>query len=263
MFSPLPLDALQHLNSLETLHLSTPWFFPDDEENHDGWTWDSELHELNLRQINVERVFETLTTHLQSLRITASQVRGIPIRILNTLLDLEIVWVLGDEDEGVGLDLVFHHANLLRSLTLIGFLVPGLFASLPPFSSLPHLMSFRMSCEPTIQPFLEDGHVDLLCQFLQNRQCLRRLYLRLPGPLTTSLRTYYLWSTVERLSGLEVLGLHSGNFNLQEDHFRVWLSSFPPKLRALHLAFDCEPSSLLLLVRNLSTCTLNPYSNIF
>jgi hypothetical protein len=224
-----------------------PWFFPDDEETHDGWTLDAELLELHFHQTNIERIFETLTSHLQSLRITASQVRGIPIRILNSLLDLEIVWIIGDEDESVGLDLVFHHANVLQSLTMVGYLVPGLFASLPPFSSLPHLISFRMSSEPTSPPFLEDGHVDLLCQFLQNRQLLRRLYLRLP--LTSSSETYNLWSTVERLSGLEVLGLHAGNVNLQEHDFRVLLPKLPPKLRALHLAFDCETSSLLLLVR--------------
>ena len=224
--------------------MSTPWFFPDDVEYHDGWTEDAELLELNSCQMNIERIFETLTTHLQSLRITASQLRGIPIRILNSLLDLEIVWVEGHEDEGIGLDLVFHHANLLRSLTMVGFLVPGLFASLPSISS-PHLVSFRMACEPSRPPFVEDYHVDILCQFLRNRQLLRRLYLRLP---LSTLGTNYLCSTVEGLSGLEVLGLHAGDATWQEGDFRDLLS-WLPNLRALHLAFDCEASSLQFLVR--------------
>lgn len=186
---------------------------------------------------------------VQSLRITASQVRGIPIRILNNLLELEIAWVIGDEDESIGLDLVFHHANLLQSFAMIGYLFPGLFAALPSFSPLRHLTSFRMSCEPAITPYLEDGHVDFLCQFLQNRLFLRRLYLRLPP--TTLTDAYHLWSTVERLSGLEVLGLHTGSVDLQEHDFRVLLSNLSPKLRALHLAFNCETSSLLLLVRTI------------
>ena len=105
-----------------------------------------------------------------------------------------------------------------------------------------------MSWEPSSEP-LEDGHVDYLFQFLQHRQSLRRLYLRLP--ITTLEDTYILWSAVERLPCLEVLGLHAGNVCFPEHDFPVLLSKVPPKLKALHLAFDWEASSLLLLVRKI------------
>jgi hypothetical protein len=237
-----------------------PWFFPDDEGIHDGWIWDDELTDLLFRQPGIETIFDTLTSQLESLRLTASQVRGIPIRILNNLLDLEIMWVIGDEDESVGLDLVFHHANMLQSLTLVGCLVPDLFAYMPSSTMLPHLTSFRMSCEP--YNFHDHDQVYPLCNFLENRQCLRRLYLRLP--LSTQSETNDLWSTIERLSGLEVLGLHGGAVDWQEDFHRNLLSKLPPKLRALHLAFNCEASSLLYLVRNdlIHSDTLtNPHLN--
>lgn len=247
MCSTLPLDSLRHLNSLESLHLSTPWFFPDDEESHDGWIWDDKLLDLLIRQPAIERIFEILTSHPKSLRLPASQIRGVPIRILNNLLELEVVWVFGDEEEGVGLDFIFHHANLLQSLTMVGCLVSSLIASLPSSSSLlPHLGSFRMSWEPSSAP-LEDGHVDQLSRFLQSRKSLRRLYLRLP--ITTLEDTYDLWSAVERLPCLEVLGLHAGYVCFPERDFLDFLLKIPRKLKALHLAFDWESSSLLLLVR--------------
>ncbi len=232
---------------LENLQLSMPWFFPDDEEAYDAWTWDNELLELHHRQPAIEKIFELLVSPLQSLRISASHARGIPIRILNNLRELVIVWVVGDEDENIGFDLIFRHATLLQSLTMVGLVFPGLLTSLPPASSgaLPHLSSFRFSPESEFDTAFDHAHLNCLCDFLSNRNRLRRLHLRLP--LTGSQR-FDLWDIIQGFPTLEVLGLHTGSMYFSEDELRALLERLPLKLRAFNFAFCYEASSLVPLV---------------
>lgn len=234
---------------LENLQLSMPWFFPDDEEAYDAWTWDSELLELHRHQPTIEKIFEFLVSPLRCLRICASHARGIPVRILNNLLELVIVWVIGDEDESVGLDLIFHHATLLRSLTMVGLVFPGLLISLPPSSSgaLPHLNSFRFSSESELGTIgvLDNMHLNCLRDFLLNRSCLRRLHLRLP---LSGTQRFDLWDVFQGLPALEVLGLHTGSIYFGEDELRTLLERLPLKLRAFNFAFCYEATSLVPLV---------------
>ena len=226
-----------------------PWFFPDDEEAHDRWSYDEEIYELQLQQPPPELIFETLSTQLKCLRITAFQMRGIPIRILNNLLDLELFWMIGDEDEMVGFDLVFRHATSLQSLTIVGYCFPGLFKMLPSSSSgdsLPQLTSFRLSYEAYSGEEFQDESLIVLLGFLKNRGRLRRLYLHVP--LQSWSQSCALWEMVQGLLELEVLGLHFGLVWVGEEELRSIVEQLPLMLQALHLAFHCEASSLLPLV---------------
>jgi len=232
---------------LKNLQLSMPWFFPDDEEAYDAWTWDNELLDLHNGQPTIDEIFKLLVSPLQSLRISASHARGIPVRILNNLRELVIVWVIGDEDENIGLDLIFRHATFLQSLTMVGLVFPGLLTSLLPSSSgaLPHLNSFRFSSESEFDTAFDHADLNCLRDFLSNRNHLRRLHLRLP--LIGSQR-FDLWDIIQGLPALEVLGLHTGASYFSVDELQALLERLPLNLRAFNFAFCYEASSLVPFV---------------
>jgi len=224
-----------------------PFFFPDDEEAHDRLVLDSEsLENLNYP---IDTILEATTSELQSLRITATHVRSVPIRVYNNLTDLEIMFTNGDADECVGLDIVFHHATALESLTLVGFIIPELFSFLPHSSTqhLPRLRSFRLSCELAESSYIDVAEISSLCFFLQERPLLRRLYLRIPH------MRWYCTSIIililKNLGGLEVLGLHTGHSSLGEQEvIEILANNLSPKLHALHLTINWGGENLLPLV---------------
>jgi len=224
-----------------------PFFFPDDEEAHDRLVLDSEsLENLNYP---IDTILEATTSELQSLRITATHVRSVPIRVYNNLTDLEIMFTNGDVEECVGLDIVFRHATALESLTLVGFIIPELFSFLPHSSTpcLPRLGSFRLSCELAEPSDIGVEEISSLCLFLQDRPLLRRLYLRIPC------MTWYCTSRIililKNLGGLEVLGLHTGRNSLGEHEvIEILVNNLSPKLHALHLAMNWGGETLLPLV---------------
>jgi hypothetical protein len=223
-----------------------PFFFPEDEEAHDHLVWDLEsLENLNYP---IDAILETTGSELQSLRITATHVRSVPIRVYNNLSDLEIMFTNGDAEEYVGLDIVFHHATALESLTLVGFIIPDLFSFLPHSSAgcLPRLGSFRLSCELAESTYTGMEEISLLAGFLQDRPLLRRLYLRIPS--MSWFDTSRIIFVLKNLGGLEVLGLHTGCNSLEEHEVIEVLSNLSPKLHALHLAINWGGESLLPLV---------------
>lgn len=224
-----------------------PWFFPDDEEVHDGWSTSGILVPPTFEPY-LGNIFEGFASRVTTLRMQANQIRLIPVRVLNNLLDLEIFCVIGDEEEIVGLDLIFYHATLLRSLTLIGYLIPPLFSLLPAASTgvLPHLSSFRISGAAERDDDLEGVHVGMLLHFLQGRIVLRRLYIRLPNLYWPDIRD--VWSTAKALPNIEVLGLHAGFDHVSEYNLQELINGLPDKICALHLAFNCDQSHLLALV---------------
>jgi hypothetical protein len=235
-----------------------PFFFPEDEEAHDHIVLDSEsLENLNYP---IDAILETIGSELQSLRITATHVRSVPIRIYNNLTDLEIMFTNGDAEEYVGLDIIFHHATALESLTLVGFIIPDLFSFLPHSSAarLPRLGSFRLSCELTESTHIGAEEISLLSGFLQGRPLLRRLYLRIPS--MSWFDTSRIIFILKNLGGLEVLGLHTG-YNSLEEHelIEVLANNLSPKLHALHLAMDWGGDSLLPLVSVWVLPTFIPY----
>jgi hypothetical protein len=227
-----------------------PFFFPEDEEAHDQLVLDLEsLENLNYP---IDVILETTGwsgSELQSLRITATHVRSVPIRVYNNLTDLEIMFTNGDAEEYVGLDIVFHHATGLESLTLVGFIIPELFSFLPHSSAacLPRLGSFRLSCELAESTHIGAEEISLLGGFLQDRPLLRRLYLRIPS--MTWFDTSRIIFILKNLRGLEVLGLHTGRNSLGEHELiDVLANNLSPKLHALHLAINWGGESLLPLV---------------
>ncbi|KDR75652.1 hypothetical protein GALMADRAFT_1330752 [Galerina marginata CBS 339.88] len=244
--SSLPFDSIRHLTDVTTLHLSMPFFFPDDEEAHDRLVYDPTIRE-NLKY-SIAEIVESIAPALQSLRVTATQLRDAPIRMLNTLIDLEVFATIGDEEELVGLDVVFRHATLLQSLTLVGLFVPATFSFLPHSSTgcLPLLNSFRLSCEdPSVFRFGED-EFQSLCGLLQGRPLLRRLYLRLPT--MDWMQTSRLLCIVRELDGLEVLGFHTGRDMLADDTIETLSRSLSKNLHALHIAINWAGVDLLPLL---------------
>ncbi|PPQ87473.1 hypothetical protein CVT25_008209 [Psilocybe cyanescens] len=246
--SSFPLESMQHLNNVTSLHLPMPFLFPDDEEAHDRLVYDPTFQEIS--EFSLGNILQFMSPNLQSLRITATQVRDVPIRTFNTLKDLEVLSTIGDQEELVGLDMVFRHATKLESLTLVGLFVPEIFSFLPHHSveSLPLLTSFRLSCEDSIA--LGHGGEDefqALCGFLQGRRLLRRLYLRLP--MMRWSQTSRLLCVIRDLIGIEVLGLHTGRDVLTDpDVIKTLAMSLPLKLNALHIAINWGGGDLLPLV---------------
>lgn len=237
-----------HLTNVSTLHLPMPFFFPDDEEAHDALVSDPTLME-DLDYPIIE-VLEAVSPDLKSLRITASYISSVPIRTFGTLTDLEIISTIGDQDELIGLDLVFRYATSLEALTLVGYFHPDLFSFLPHSSVgyLPHLHSFRLSYEDKFYfsgNFGEDEFQSLY-GFLQGRQLLRRLYLRIPTlRWGQASRLLFL---VKDLEGLEVLGFHAGSDILTDEHIDEVVLVLSSKLCALHLAINWGGHNLLPLV---------------
>ncbi|KAH9485493.1 hypothetical protein JR316_0002401 [Psilocybe cubensis] len=247
--SSLPLESIQHLRNVTSLHLPMPFFFPDDEEAHDRLVYDYSIQEYT--QLFLGDILHFVSPNLQSLRITAIQVRDVPIRIFNTLIDLEILSTLGNQEELVGLDIVFHHASNLQSLTLVGLFVPEIFSFLPPHSlaSLPLLTSFRFSWEDLslVLDTVGESEFQALCRFLHGRSLIRRLYLRLP--MMRWMQTSRLLSVIRDLPGIEVLGLHTGRDILVDaDIIETLARSLPMKLHALHIAINWGGGNLLPLV---------------
>ncbi|KAF8911518.1 hypothetical protein CPB84DRAFT_1812353 [Gymnopilus junonius] len=248
--SSIPPDSFLHLTNVTTLHLSMPFFFPDDEEAHDVLVSDPTI--VDDLQYPIIDILEAVSPKLRSLRVTASQVGTIPIRTFSTLTELEIIATIGDQDELVGLDVVFRYASSLESLTLVGFFSSELFSFLPHSSigNLPLLNSFRLSCEDTgvhSSGRLGEDEFQSLYGFLQGRQLLRRLYLRIPT-LRWGQTSRFLF-LIRELGGLEVLGFHTGRDILADEHIVEFVApSLCSKLCALHLAMNWGGRSLLPLV---------------
>ena len=254
------MNSLEHLQSITTLHLPMPFFFPEDEECHDGLVEDNEIMEsCNL----VGSVLEYFPSTIHSLRILTFQTPQIPIRFYDSLTELEIFATEFQTTELVGLDLVFRHLTALQSLSLVGYFVSSLFSFLPTNSSqsLSRLTSFRLSVEtPNYETdnSVEEECFWKLCEFLKDRPLLRSLYIRHP---------YIYWGQfsqllpiVQGLVGLEVLGLHTGYDWVKEEEIGSLVRSFSPKLKALHLAFDWTGANILPLVSLFSSFFLYGFS---
>jgi hypothetical protein len=243
------MNSLEHLKSITTLHLPMPFFFPEDEECHDGPIQDDAILR-SCYHVDVGAVLEYFPSTIHSLRIVAFQTPQMPIRLYDSLTELEIFATELHKAELVGLDLVFHHLTALQSLSLVGYFVSNLFSFFPTNSSqsLSRLTSFRLSVE-RLEPFgglTEDECVWALCEFLKGRPLLRSLYIRYPE---------LEWSQVSRflpiirgLVGLEVLGLHTGENGVKEEEIEYIVESLSPNLKALHFAFDWAGANILPLV---------------
>jgi hypothetical protein len=240
------MNSLEHLQSITTLHLPMPFFFPEDEERHDDLVEDDVIMS-SCYLVDVGAVLEYFPSTIHSLRILTFQTPQMPIRFYDSLTELEIFATEFQNAELVGLDLVFRHLTALQSLSLVGYFVSNLFSFFPTNSSqsLSRLTSFRLSVEP-LGAFMEDECVWALCDFLKGRPLLRSLYIRHPS-LNWS-QFSQLLPIVRGLVGLEVLGLHTGMDSCEERGIEFLVESLSPNLKALHLAFNWGGANILPLV---------------
>jgi hypothetical protein len=242
------MNSLEHLQSITTLHLPMPFFFPEDEESHDDVVQDEEIME-SCHLVDVGALLEYLPSTIHSLRILTFQTPQMPIRSYDNLTELEIFATEFQKEELVGLDLVFLHLTALQSLSLVGYFVPYFFSFFPSNSSqsLSRLTSFRLSiCETIVANVVTYEYFWKLCEFLKGRPLLRSLYIRHPELEWDDVSQ--LLPIVRGLVGLEVLGLHTGYKSIKEEEIGLLAQSLSPNLKALHLAFDWGGANILPLV---------------
>ena len=236
------------LNNVTTLHLPIPFFFPDDEEAHDSLVYDYAMP-LVADTVFVN-ILDVMSSKLQSLRITGAHIRNVPIRILSSLTDLEIHATEGSIEELMGLDVIFRHASLLESLSLVGLFVPELFSFFSTSSEIafPNLTSFRLSCDSDmVDLIVGEDEVGALARFLNDHLLLRRLYVRLPT--VSWAHVGQLLCAIPQLKRLEVLGFHTGHEALSNPAVLESLSQcLSPQLRALHIAINWFGGNILPLV---------------
>jgi len=225
--SAFPMHSLEHLQSITTLHLPMPFFFPDDEEEHDGLVEDLGIMR-SCQLVDVSTVLENFSSVIHSLRILTFQTPQTPIRVYDSLTELEIFATEVRETELIGLDLVFRHLTELQSLSLVGYFVSDVFSCFPTNSSqsLSRLTSFRLSVEP-LDISLENECIWALCEFLKDRPLLRSLYIR-HADLNWS-QVSQLLSVIQGLVGLEVLGLHTGKDLVDEEDIGLLVQNLSPK----------------------------------
>ena len=235
-----------------------PFFFPDDEECYDGLVEDAEILG-SCHLVDVSAVLENFPSVVHSLRILAFQTPQTPLRVYDSLTELEIFATETGKAELIGLDLVFRHLTALQSLSLVGYFVSDVFSVLPTTSSqsLSRLNSFRLSIEPFGSP-VENECIWTLCEFLKDRPSLRSLYIRHPD-LNWG-QVSQLLSIIQGLVGLEVLGLHTGMHLVDQEEFGLLVQSLSPNLKALHLAFNWDGANILPLVSILFFFFLNGIS---
>lgn len=226
--TPSP-TMLLHLSQVTRLQLAHPFYYSRskyDMLHDDHWSEDSANSE------HAVTIVESMTTTLQTLSLVARNVSEMPIRVYNSLTELDIR-VTFDSDL-TGVELIFRHAPLLESLSLVGHISADIFSILPSDStSLPKLKSFRLSCEETILPFISNEAITVLSLFLDKRPSLRRLFVRLAAASWNVLST--LLPTISSLVNLEVFGFHAGYRFLEREDFSQLASIFSPRLKAVHL----------------------------
>ncbi|KAJ6589934.1 hypothetical protein DFH09DRAFT_976452 [Mycena vulgaris] len=224
----LPISSsLSHLDRLNFLQPAIPFIYVREQKLDRIFAeWEGGLGDPRDLVSLVE------TNPIQELVVLSSHVGLLPIRLCNSLTQLDIcVPQFGDL---VGIDLLFRHALFLESLSLVGYIEPLLFADLPKEPGvLPRLTSFLLSCE-FWDPDTTEMHVPLLSEFLSRRPSLRRLYIRLPG---VRLEVAMAIATViGKLECLRVLGFHAGYEPLHEAAAHHLADALSPKLEALQLS---------------------------
>ncbi|CAK5281854.1 unnamed protein product [Mycena citricolor] len=155
------------------------------------------------------------------------------VRVCHMLTTLDICVPQG-YGELVGLELVFRHAVALTSLSLVGYMEPQAFEVIPrDVSALPSLTSFRLSCE-SWDPDSTTLNLPYISDFLESRQSLRRLHLRLPD-IRVSL-ALGVFAIISKMRGLQVLGFHVGCLETFDGQCAELLASgLSLKLTALQL----------------------------
>ncbi|KAF8891828.1 hypothetical protein BD779DRAFT_1670779 [Infundibulicybe gibba] len=168
--SVLPsLPSLTHFQSLTPIYSS--FGMVDDCAGELDW------HIPSDRSQNFISIIENITSAPEYLTIIDKHMGYLPIRAYDALTDLDICFTPQFNDSC--LDMVFHHAPLLESLSIIGHISEDIFLMLPQSTVImPRLKSFRISC-PAMPFQLGAASISVFAQFLTGRP-LERLSVRLP-----------------------------------------------------------------------------------
>ncbi|KAJ7209788.1 hypothetical protein GGX14DRAFT_499322, partial [Mycena pura] len=199
-------QLLDHLDHLRFLQPAIPFTYVRDQK------LDQIFGEWERESGNSRDFVSVIETNpIQELAILSSHVAFLPIRICNTLTQLDICVTSGELG---GIELVFRHALFLESLSLVGYIEPSFLAELPRHPEvLPRLTCFRLSCEFWGHNATE-VNIPFLTEFLSHRPSLRRLYIRLPGIRVDM--ALALATVIGKLEKLKVLGFHAGYEPLHE-----------------------------------------------
>jgi hypothetical protein len=249
---------MQRFTDIRRLDLTTPFFYPDDEEAHDSSVLDEELLSA-IDPIHFNHLLSSMNLDsLHSLTLDWQCLSGIPVRILSNLKELSVC--ITTECDPLGLDLLFRHALLLESLTFYGFIGPEAFPSfIADSSSLPSLHSFRFSCDKDTMHLLPDPEVlNIFFKFIRERTNLRRLYLRIPS-LNLFHECDYHIRLLETLKHLEVFGFHTGYTAVDTQFLQSLCQHLPKRLKAFHLAMEWCGDPLLFLVSPFSSLPSLPF----
>lgn len=240
------VDLMQRFRNVVELAFPTPFYYPDDLESHDDAVASGALLDIT-STIDFKGVMDAICLdNLQSLTLNAEHIGALPLKVLETLKELDIC--VTTTAQAVGLDLILRHALVLESLTIFGYLDQDVFLWLGcDASALPALTSFRLSIDRFTMPHPpSDHHLDMLIHFLGDRNKLRRLYLRIPTIGLFGLDA--LAPVIRKMEGLEVLGLHTGLTGIDDQFIPFLESIIPVGIRALYFAMDWTGSNLLPLV---------------
>lgn len=240
---------MQRFSNVRRLVLTTPFFYPDDEEAHDSSVLDEDLlNAINPPQFN--HILNSMNLDsLFSLTLDWQCLSGIPVRILSNLKELSVC--LTTECDSLGLDLLFRHAFQLESLTFFGFIGMEVFPSfIADSSSLPSLHSFRFSCDNETMPSTPDQEIlEVFFGFIRGRPNLRRLYLRIPSLDLRGCDDHL--RLLGELEHLEVFGFHTGFTVMSIESLQSLCRHLPRRLKAFHLAMEWCGEPLLFLVLSL------------
>jgi len=234
------LSSLNHLTQFQS---ATHFFFPQ------GYTHDSVEQDDYRESGEIVGILGMQSENLRKLVVDGVHVGDMPVRIFGWLTDLEIC--IPEYSDLTGLNLIFHHAPGLMSLSLVGYLTSDIFPTLQQHSSaLLHLTSFRLASEAQSMPTITEGQLYSISEFLKGRPSLRRLYLRLSAADWAVVST--MLPTISQMQGLKVLGFHAGNRYLTREAVVHLADHLSVKLEALHLSIfwslpDLTSPNVLLL----------------
>jgi len=192
----------------------------------------------HLRPEDFLNIVDANSGTLRELTLLGPHVIDMPIRVFSALTHLEIAVPSGEEL--TGLELVFHHAAYLESLSLAGWLGFDTFHILQTnSSSLPRLSSFQLL---SLDYPVSAECYTMLCDFLRGRTLLQRLSLRLAAPWTTVCMVLLV---IKDLPAIRALGLHTGEVELPIILDFAWLGyHLPTTLEALHLAIFWDSDAM-------------------
>ncbi|KAG6920220.1 hypothetical protein DXG01_004989 [Tephrocybe rancida] len=230
----------EHLRSMRIQHLQieSPHISPRmDSTEPDLTFW---IDNLDIPSNTIAALESLWSPYLRRLSILSKHIDGMSLLGFGLLTELEL-YVTDSEvaSELTGLDLVFHHAPMLESLSVVGLVSQEIFLLLPSDPAiLSRLKSFRLSAETWSLAGVSEAHILRLSRFLERKLSLRRLSLYLGGARWTTISL--LLPTLRQLQALEVFGLHAGGLSMNAGDFEVLASLLTFQMTSIQLVIPWD-----------------------